>query len=115
MAHYAFLNIDNIVIEVITGKDETETIDGLTPEQWYGNFRKQTCIRTSYNAATNGFRKHYAGIGYTYDPTLDAFIPPQPYPSWTLDDDCNWQPPTPRPEGNQMYTWNETTQEWTTL
>ena len=65
MAHYAFLNTDNIVTEVITGIDETETIEGLTPEQWYGNFRRQFCIRTSYNAATNGFRKHYAGIVYT--------------------------------------------------
>ena len=109
MAHYAFLNADNIVTEVITGIDETETIEGLTPEQWYGNFRRQFCIRTSYNAC---IRKHYAGIGYTYDPTLDAFHPPQPYPSWTLDADCNWQPPTPRPEGNAFYTWNESTQEW---
>ena len=115
MAHYAFLNTDNIVTEVITGIDETETIEGLTPEQWYGNFRRQFCIRTSYNAATNGFRKHYAGIGYTYDPTLDAFYPPQPYPSWTLNADCNWQPPTPRPEGNAFHTWNETTQEWDLL
>jgi hypothetical protein len=111
MAHYAFLNADNIVTEVITGIDENNNIEGLTPEQWYGNFRGQTCIRTSYNA---NIRKHYAGIGYTYDPTLDAFYPPQPYPSWTLDTDCNWQPPTPRPEGDILYTWNESTLEWTT-
>ena len=109
MAHYAFLNADNIVTEVITGKDETETIEGLTPEEWYGNYRGQTCIRTSYNAR---IRKHYAGIGYTYDFTLDAFYPPQPYPSWTLDEDCNWQPPIPRPDGIKFYMWNESKLEW---
>jgi len=111
MAHYAFLNEDNIVTEVITGIDETETIDGLTPEESYGNYRGQTCIRTSYNSR---IRKHYAGIGMHYDPDRDAFYPPQPYPSWTLDADCNWQPPTSRPEGDIFYTWNETTQEWET-
>lgn len=112
MAHYAFLDANNIVTEVITGIDETETIEGLTPEQWYKNFRGQTCIRTSYNG---NIRKHYAGIGYTYDPEIDAFIPPQPYPSWTLDDECNWQPPTPRPTDNGMYEWNETNREWVLL
>jgi len=112
MAHYAFLNSNNVVTEVITGKDETELLEGLTPEEWYGNFRGQTCIRTSYNAR---IRKHYAGIGMLYDPDLDAFYPPQPYPSWTLDADCNWQPPTPRPDGDTFYTWNESTLEWETL
>ena len=72
-------------------------------------------VQTSYNAATNGFRKHYAGIGYTYDPDRDAFYPPQPYPSWTLDNDCNWQPPTPRPNDDGMYEWNETNREWVLL
>ena len=74
MAHYAFLD-NNIVTEVITGKDETELIDGLTPEQWYGNYRGQTCIRTSYNGS---IRYNYAGIGFTYDPIDDAFIAPMP-------------------------------------
>jgi len=78
MAHYAFLDDNNIVTEVIVGKDETEVIDGLTPEEWYGNFRGQTCVRTSYNAFTNGFRYNYASIGYTYDPIDDAFIAPMP-------------------------------------
>ena len=78
MAHYAFLNNLNIVTEVITGIDETELIEGLDPETWYGNFRGQACKRTSYNAATNGFRYNYAGIGYTYDPIADAFIAPMP-------------------------------------
>jgi hypothetical protein len=75
MAHYAFLNEKNIVTEVITGKDETELIDGIAPEQWYGQFRGQTCIRTSYNG---NIRYNYAGLGFTYDPIDDAFIAPMP-------------------------------------
>jgi len=74
MAHYAFLDQNNIVIEVIVGIDETETIEGLDPETWYGNFRKQICKRTSYNG---NIRKNYAGIGFAYDENLDAFIPPK--------------------------------------
>jgi hypothetical protein len=75
MAHYAFLDDNNIVTEVIVGKDETELIEGLDPETWYGNFRGQVCKRTSYN---NRIRFNYAGIGYTYDPIDDAFIAPMP-------------------------------------
>jgi hypothetical protein len=75
MAHYAFLNDSNIVTEVIVGKDETETIEGLTPEEWYANYRGQKCVRTSYN---NKIRYNYAGIGYSYDPIDDAFIAPMP-------------------------------------
>ena len=75
MAHYAFLDENNIVTEVITGKDENETIDGLTPEEWYADFRGQRCIRTSYNGR---IRYNYAGLGYTYDPIDDAFIAPIP-------------------------------------
>jgi hypothetical protein len=75
MAHYAFLDENNIVTEVIVGKDETELIDGLDPETWYGNFRGQTCKRTSYNS---NIRFNYAGIGFTYDPIDDAFIAPMP-------------------------------------
>jgi hypothetical protein len=74
MAHYAFLDANNIVTEVIVGIDETETIEGLDTETWYGNFRNQICKRTSYNAK---IRKNYAGIGFTYDETLDAFIAPK--------------------------------------
>jgi hypothetical protein len=74
MAHYAFLDENNIVTEVIVGKDENELIDGLTPEEWYGNFRGQTCVRTSYNAS---IRFNYAGVGYLYDPVADAFIAPK--------------------------------------
>jgi hypothetical protein len=73
MAHYAFLNDNNIVTEVIVGKDETELIDEKTPEQWYAEFRGQRCIRTSYNG---NIRYNYAGIGYSYDPIDDAFIAP---------------------------------------
>jgi hypothetical protein len=75
MAHYAFLDDNNIVTEVIVGKDETELIEGLDPETWYGNYRGQKCVRTSYN---NKIRFNYAGIGYTYDPEGDAFIAPRP-------------------------------------
>jgi hypothetical protein len=75
MAHYAFLDSDNIVIEVIAGVDETELIEGLDPETWYGNFRGQVCKRTSYNG---NFRGRYAGVGYKYDEELDEFVSPNP-------------------------------------
>lgn len=107
MAHYAFLDENNIVTEVIVGKDENELLDGLTPEEWYGNFRGQRCIRTSYNG---NIRKQYAGIGFTYDETADVFIAPQPFPSWSLDANYDWQPPIPRL--NIDYFWDEETQEW---
>ena len=109
MAHYAFLDNNNIVTEVITGIDETELIEGLDPEIWYGNFRGQVCKRTSYNGR---IRKNYAGLGYTYDPERDAFIPPKPYPSWQLNEEtCQWESPIPRPEGF-TYLWNETNLAW---
>jgi hypothetical protein len=108
MAHYAFIT-DGIVTEVITGIDETELIEGLDTETWYGNFKGQTCKRTSYN---NNIRKQYAGIGFTYDAVNDVFIAPQPYPSWSLDNNFDWQPPTPMPtEG--MWTWDEDNLSWT--
>jgi hypothetical protein len=75
MAHYAFLDESNIVTEVIVGIDETELIEGKTPEDWYGEFRGQRCVRTSYNS---NIRYNYAGVGYTYDPIDDAFIAPMP-------------------------------------
>ena len=73
MAYYAFLDNSNIVTEVISGKDETELLDGLTPEEWYGNFRGQRCVRTSYNGNIRGV---YAGIGYFYDEVNDVFVAP---------------------------------------
>ena len=90
MAHYAFLDESNIVTEVIVGKDETELIEGLDPETWYGNFRGQKCVRTSYN---NKIRYNYAGIGYNYDPDADAFIAPRPqcgHKELFLNDNFKW-------------------------
>jgi hypothetical protein len=88
MAHYAFLNEDNTVIEVIIGIDENELIEGLDPETWYGNYRGQTCKRTSYNA---NIRKNFAGIGFTYDQDRDAFIAPEPEGNLGLDEQtCQW-------------------------
>lgn len=88
MAHYAFLDDNNIVTEVIVGIDETELIEGVDPETWYGQFRGQRCVRTSYNGR---IRKNYAGIGYTYDQARDAFIPPKPDGDYTLNEQtCLW-------------------------
>ncbi len=110
MAHYAFLNADNMVTEVITGIDETELIEGLLPETWYGNFREQVCKRTSYNG---NIRKNYAGIGYTYDTVRDAFIAPKPYASWVLDEaSCRWEAPVPMPSAGGPWAWDEDTESW---
>jgi len=88
MAHYAFLNENNIVTEVIVGIDETELIEGLDPETWYGNYRGQICKRTSYNGK---IRKNYAGIGYTYDSDRDAFVAPKPDNATGFDEEtCQW-------------------------
>jgi hypothetical protein len=118
MAHYAFLDENNTVTEVIVGKNEGE--DGVDWESHYGAFRGQICRRTSYNTQggqhVNGgtpFRKNYAGIGYTYDADRDAFIPPRPYASWQLDElSCLWQAPTSIPTDGQAYVWNESAQTW---
>jgi hypothetical protein len=113
MAHYAFLDENNVVTEVITGIDETELIEDLTPEEWYGNFRGQKCVRTSYNG---NIRFNYAGIGYFYDPVRDAFIAPQPCPSWILNKTtCQWEPPVLYPTDGQRYYWNEELQNWQTV
>jgi hypothetical protein len=110
MAHYAFLDENNVVTEVITGIDETELIEGLDPETWYGNFRGQVCKRTSYHG---NIRKNYAGIGCTYDEERDAFIAPKPYESWILDEEtCQWNPPTPYPDNEKQYFWNEEDVSW---
>jgi hypothetical protein len=88
MAHYAFLDENNIVTEVIVGIDETELIEGLDPETWYGNFRNQVCVRTSYNET---IRKNFAGIGFTYDATRDAFIAPEIEGNIGFDEEtCKW-------------------------
>lgn len=91
MAHYAFINEENIVTEVIVGIDETELIEGKSPEQWYGEFRGQTCLRTSYNGK---IRFNYAGVGYTYDSIDDAFIAPMPtcgHEELTLNELKRWE------------------------
>ena len=110
MAHYAFLDDNNLVIEVITGIDETELIEGLDTETWYGNFRGQVCKRTSYNG---NIRKNYAGVGYSYDPERDAFIPPKPFASWVLDEaTCLWKSPSSYPSDGFTYAWNESDLAW---
>ena len=109
MAHYAFLDDNNIVTEVIVGVHETELIDGKDPEIWYGEFRGQRCVRTSYNG---NIRKNYAGIGFTYDETLDAFISPKPFESWLLDENARWIAPIPYPSDGLMYSWNEQVADW---
>jgi hypothetical protein len=108
MAHYAFLDENNIVTEVIVGIDENELIEGLDPETWYGNFRGQKCVRTSYN---NNIRGAYAGIGYFYNEEEDIFVAPKIHPSWTLNGSF-WEPPTPMPEDGKTYYWIETDLIW---
>ena len=116
MAHYAFLDSNNAVTDVIPGKNEGE--DGIDWEQYYGDFRGQVCKRTSYNTRGNvhnnggtPYRGNYAGIGFTYRADIDAFVPPQPFPSWILDFNVVWQPPVAMPT-NGKYSWNEETQTW---
>lgn len=121
MAHYAFIDENNIVTEVITGRNEDEVVDGISDwEAYYGKLRGQRCVRTSYNG---NIRCNYAGVGFSYDETLDAFIPPKPdgFDSFVLDEDtCLWVPPVPMPsdvskvegDGGSLYSWNEETETW---
>ena len=110
MAHYAFLDNDNIVVEVIVGIDETELIEGIEPESWYANFRGLVCKRTSYNGK---IRKNYAGVGFKYDSKLDAFIPPKTFDSWKLDKKtCQWVSPISYPTDGFTYFWNEEQLDW---
>lgn len=118
MAHYAFLDDNNIVTEVIVGKNEGE--EGIDWETHYGNFRGQVCKRTSYNTLAgnhlNGgvpYRKNYAAVGYTYDNDRDAFIPPKQFNSWVFNENtCQWEPPIPYPIDDKMYYWDEETISW---
>lgn len=117
MAHFAKLNANNIVQEVIVVDNltinnlpfpESEPVGVDFCKSLYG--QDTNWKQTSYNA---NFRKNYAGIGYTYDDVLDAFIPPQPYPSWLLNTQtCQWEPPVPYPNDGKIYEWDETTQTW---
>lgn len=103
MSHFAEIDENGIVLRVLVG-------DNNSPNEGKDFFDQLggTWIQTSYNA---NFRAHYAGVGMIYDAELDAFYAPQPYPSWTLDKNCNWQPPTPIPDG-EGWIWNETDLEW---
>lgn len=121
MAHYALINKDNIVVCVITGVDENTIqtdLDGTqvggSSEAWEEFYATRpwlsatSCKRTSYNS---NIRKQYAGIGFTYDAFNDVFIAPQPFASWSLDENFDWQPPTPRPEEGFWY-WDEDSLSW---
>jgi len=129
MAHYSFLDADNRVTHVIPGVDEWDQIEGKTPEEWYGEFVGQPCKRTSYNThggvywnpktgkkakdQSKAFRLNYAGIGYEYREDIDGFVPPQPFPSWLLNESTGlWEAPFPYPEGDGMCQWDEDAQEW---
>lgn len=114
MAHYAFLNADNTVSEVIVGRNEDEIVDDISDwESHYGEIRNQVCKRTSYNG---NYRKNYAGIGHTYDPERDAFIAPQPYNKWILNDStCQWEAPVPYPSDGLAYVWNDNKGVWEVL
>lgn len=112
MSHFAQINNDNVVIQVIVA--EQDFIDSGAvgdPTKW---------IQTSYNTYAGQhklggtpLRKNYAGMGYTYDVARDAFIPPKPFPSWVLDEDtCLWNPPIPLPDNDNMYLWDESTTNW---
>jgi hypothetical protein len=121
MAHYALLDEDNIVVQVITGVDENiiqtnldGTIVGGSSEAWEAFYESLEwfaglkCKRTSYN---HNIRKQYAGIGFSYDPVADVFIAPQPYPSWNLDENHDWQAPKPKPDEG-FWIWDEEVGEW---
>ena len=110
MAHYAYINGEGIVVTVIVGKDETELINGLDTETYYAQGTPWLVKRTSYNA---NIRKNYAGIGFTYDTVRDAFIAPQPYASWVLDEaTCRWTAPVPMPSAGGPWAWDEDTESW---
>lgn len=124
MSHWAEVGTDGVVTRVIVGPNDDD--DG---EAWVRATYPGIWLKTSYNTHAGvhhdndgnpdgkpGLRMNYAGPGYRYDPTLDAFIPPQPFASWTLDPTtCEWQPPTPRPDDGPLYRWDESTQSWVPL
>ena len=122
MGHYAFINSENIVVEVITGRDENEVVDGISDWESYYSTKRDglRAIRTSYNTVGGEhqlggtpFRKNYAGKGFAYDEGRDAFVPPKPFESWVLNEEtCLWKAPLPYPDGGGEYTWNEETGSW---
>ena len=115
MAHFAQLNDENSVTQVIVvANEDTADQDGVENEAigiaFCTNLLGGRWVQTSYNA---NIRKNYAGIGYKYDATLDAFIPPQPFESWTLNEEtAQWEAPTPYPDDGKRYSWDEATTSW---
>lgn len=121
VAHYALIDENNVVVQVITGRHEYELVDGVDDwETYYGNFHGMLCKRTSYNTYANEhvqggvpFRKNYAGPGATWDEARDAFIPLKEYESWVFDEDtCSWVAPVPKPDDGLTYFWDEINQRW---
>ncbi len=117
MAHFAKIE-NNLVAQVVVVHNNELLVDGVESEQKGVNFLQSlygedtTWVQTSFNKT---FRKHFAGIGFSYDANKDAFIPPKPYPSWLLDEStCEWVPPIPSPDafGDYIYVWNEETLSW---
>ncbi len=114
MAHFAQLDDDNQVIQVLvianedTADEQGNEVEAIGIEFCENLFGGGTWIQTSYN---HNIRKQFAGIGDNYDPDVDKFIKAQPYPSWSLDDNHDWQPPTPMPDGNTWY-WDEDSVSW---
>lgn len=115
MAHFAELGENNIVLRVIVvDNKDTQDTHGVEQEEIGAEFCRRllggTWKQTSYNAS---IRKNYAGMGYTYDSERDAFIPPNPYPSWVLNEEtCLWEAPTPKPQDDKFYNWDEATTSW---
>jgi hypothetical protein len=113
MAHFAQLDENNIVTQVIAVHNNELLENGVESEakgiQFCQSLLGGNWVQTSYNG---NIRKNYAGIGYTYDPINDWFYAPQPYPSWTLDDNAKWQPPIPYPDDDKIYYWSEEELTW---
>ena len=110
MAHYAYLDKNNVVVAVTVGKDETELINGLDTETYNAQGTEYTVKRTTYNGK---IRKNYAGIGFTYDAERDAFIEPKFFLSWVLNETtCSWEAPTPYPTDGKSYWWRDSTLSW---
>jgi hypothetical protein len=130
MAHYAWLDENNVVVFVMPGRNENEVVDGISDwEEYYSNVSGHKVLRTSYNTRggvhynsttgepsedqTKAFRGNYAGVDFYYDERMDAFIPPKPFESWVLDETSySWISPIPYPEDDQPYIWNDSSQSW---
>jgi hypothetical protein len=111
VSHWAEIDETGLVIQVLVGDNNDP--NGDEGYQWLIDNLGGVWIQTSYNATTNGFRKNYAGIGFTYDPINDWFFSPKPFESWTLDSNAKWQAPVPMPvEEGKFFTWNEATLSW---